>query len=1524
MQDLRTDRTDPTGVFSAYMDLFYDKNLSTVRVAEIQSIQLTGTNEIQTITRGTDATNLQFSFNGVNSTGNQLATWNSATLVSSVQAKLRTIPALGTNGANVAVAGPAGGPFTVTYLGNLGSSNVAFQVIPSIAAAATVTTTQEGGGDTFTLTLNGNTTPNIPFRTPAGAGSDVVLAANATAIQNALNTMLAPQFGPNTVQVDLIGGTNYSVWFNGEYDVNFNKMVAAVTGGAAAAVTVKDASDNTPTVPGTFINVDGDKTIKDTVAPFRDSFAEAFRTRTISVGGVVTATPGEFQKDLDARDEADHIGEVGAFAESFNPLGAGTFFEVVRVRMQAILPVGQTMATQVFNPFLGDPATYPNDGLERPAHNTLTYANPGESTLVLPEFIAFNEDIELLITSGPITADNFSVNVDENALNVPINVLANVTDNPGDPANPVIELVPGSVVKVSGSGTVTQNGNNVTFSTSGDLTDSTVFTYTARVQGDTDPNRFATATATININAINDAPDITGPGAQNVQEGVANTTINFGATAFNVTDVDVATGDMTLTLTEASAAFSQITISILNLNVNGNGTNSVTATGKIADINAALDTVQYVNTSQVGGNFSLVASISDLGNTGNGGTLTDSVTVAINITSVNDAPTLTAPGNVAVAFVDTLTFNGPNAITVADVDSNNLTVTLAVSGGVGTLAAIPANGAIVTNSGTTNLTITGSPTAITNTLAGMVLTPPPGNTNVLTGAIAVSASDGVAPAATANIVVNVIPPNLPFAINDTPQGLVEGSASYTVDVLLNDLTNDPTNRDPVLVSFTQPMRGGQQVGTVTQDFGPGQSSGSNTNLFDDKLVFNVPLLSGNPDLNFFTPPGQDITFTYVMNEGPTSGGVDATATVTIRIANQADAPVATNDNYATTVNTPLTISDVNEGVLRRDTDDSTIDNNYGDPNFATLSVLIDGSNPATRTTSQGGSVTINANGTFVYTPQTGDIGNDTFTYQAVSSAGGSPSAPATVTIKIASPPVVTNSTVVATEDVNLPISIAANYTDPTEMLPLGSVQIVTNVPANTGAVTVAPDGISFIYDPADNFNTSTPFSFTYRALANDGRQSNVATVSITVNEVNDAPTAANDTFTAVRQQSGIGIDQPVAVLGNDSFAPDVGETLVVTGISASMGGPFVTTATATGAGNGASVRVSNGQILYTSPTVIPGGGTDTFFYQITDRATGGLTAVARVDVTIVDFVPKTISGTVYIDDDNDGVFDAGETPLAGVTVRLTGNSFDNQSVLLNAVTDQQGRYVFPQKPNEPGVVDTAVFLKPPSAAGYTITEIDPFGFISGIDFNSTGNSLITNSSAFDNIFVAKWPVADNSGNITGLNFGEAGIDFRPVGEGGTLINAGGFKHEFLSSSGGNGFVLALDVSGNLMWNWTLDDPNIVGVAWENAKSIHAVLSSDLTTLTLTVRDGQNQSFTRVLTQGYSIPGSTARFRILASGVAGQYIVRVDASANGASDGLGMILLAAAPAAMAGAEGEAPVNADYANSADAVYAEGAWA
>jgi len=55
---------------------------------------------------------------------------------------------------------------------------------------------------------------------------------------------------------------------------------------------------------------------------------------------------------------------------------------------------------------------------------------------------------------------------------------------------------------------------------------------------------------------------------------------------------------------------------------------------------------------------------------------------------------------------------------------------------------------------------------------------------------------------------------------------------------------------------------------------------------------------------------------------------------------------------------------------------------------------------------------------------------------------------------------------------------------------------------------------------------------------------------------------------------------------------------------------------------------------------------------------------------------SSIAGNVFVDTDNDGVFDAGETPIAGVTVLLTGIDFNGASVSQTLQTLADGSYRF--------------------------------------------------------------------------------------------------------------------------------------------------------------------------------------------------------------------------------------------------------
>ena len=62
--------------------------------------------------------------------------------------------------------------------------------------------------------------------------------------------------------------------------------------------------------------------------------------------------------------------------------------------------------------------------------------------------------------------------------------------------------------------------------------------------------------------------------------------------------------------------------------------------------------------------------------------------------------------------------------------------------------------------------------------------------------------------------------------------------------------------------------------------------------------------------------------------------------------------------------------------------------------------------------------------------------------------------------------------------------------------------------------------------------------------------------------------------------------------------------------------------------------------------------------------------------TVVKIDPASLDGYVYVDKDNDGINDAGEKPIAGVIMTLTGTDIFGASVTRTAVTNAAGYYNF--------------------------------------------------------------------------------------------------------------------------------------------------------------------------------------------------------------------------------------------------------
>jgi VCBS repeat-containing protein len=320
-----------------------------------------------------------------------------------------------------------------------------------------------------------------------------------------------------------------------------------------------------------------------------------------------------------------------------------------------------------------------------------------------------------------------------------------------------------------------------------------------------------------------------------------------------------------------------------------------------------------------------------------------------------------------------------------------------------------------------------------------------------------------------------------------------------------------------------------------------------------------------PSLNFTGV----VTFTYrAADYGLTS----SVATVTITVLPLNDVPVANNDSYTVNEDTTLTIPAA--GVLANDSD---VD---GDVLSA---VLV--SNPAT------GSLSLNTNGAFTYTPSLHFTGTVTFTYRAADH--GLTSAVATVTITVLplnDAPVASNDTYTVSEDATLVVPPGGVLTNDFDVDgdALTAV-LLTNV--QHGTLSLGTNG-AFTYTPSLNYTGADTFAY----VATDGSlTSGVAIVSILVTALNDGPVALNDAY-SVNEDTTLTIPAP-GVLGNDvDVDGDLLASVLVSGVS-----------------HGTLNLSTNGAFTYTPSLNYT--GVDVFTYVATD---GLLTSVvATVSITVV-------------------------------------------------------------------------------------------------------------------------------------------------------------------------------------------------------------------------------------------------------------------------------------------------------------------
>ncbi len=742
-------------------------------------------------------------------------------------------------------------------------------------------------------------------------------------------------------------------------------------------------------------------------------------------------------------------------------------------------------------------------------------------------------------------------------------------------------------------------------------------------------------------------------------------------------------------------------------------------------------------------------------------TITDSTgltavgTVTVNVTPVNDPPTAVADAfNVTGDTVD-------NPLNVLANDSrgpaNEASQTLTI-----TAVGATNNGGVVTR---------------TNNNTSLLYTPAAGfdGTETFTYTI----SDGGATTSTATVTITVDPATRPLARRDTAtmsEVSAGGSGSVTINVLSNDAVNPGANvRAILLPGFTQPANG-----TVTL-----ADNGTPADQSDDRLVYT-------PNFEF---NGTD-TFTYIMND-TAAIGANSVGTVTVTVTDVNDPPILVNDSpaQAGVENTPYTIA-----ISTLLSNDSP---GLGETTTQTLTLR----NPA----STNGTVAISGSNV-VFTPATSRNGALTFTYEAIDNGSPALFATATVTVNFTAvndAPVPVNDQRSTNEDVVLVFAASTLTTNdapgPATATDEATQTLTVTAVSATGSAggTVSLAGGNVTYTPDKDFNGTETFTYTVQDSLG---ATAVGTVTVTVNAVNDAPVATDDTASGFK---GVAIEIPVAnLLINDNAGPANergSQTLSITSVQNAVNGTV-------------SLNAALGIITFTPNSDFTGDAS--FEYTVTDSGpSGGLnvnTDVGRVAITIQPFVPTDVAGTVWVDETNDGVIDAAERRLGGVKVTLTGEALGAPITPVTVMTLADGSYNFEN-------------LAP---GRYVVTLDKPNYLMDGKDVPGKAGD----SDSVANQFTVE--IAQPGGiDASGYNFALQGLDF----DYGRIMDLLASRYIRTNQSlQHTGAMIAIGADNSLKWFSHFD-------GFDGIKFGEAVINDAGDRLHLTVVDSQLRVYTATLT-----------------------------------------------------------------------------
>ena len=790
-----------------------------------------------------------------------------------------------------------------------------------------------------------------------------------------------------------------------------------------------------------------------------------------------------------------------------------------------------------------------------------------------------------------------------------------------------------------------------------------------------------------------------------------------------------------------------LSVSAATIDTNGDGNADALSLGTLTTITNAANVTIGTITVNTNGSYTFnpasnyngpVPTLTYTVNDGLGGTDTGSLTLG-PVTAVNDAPTVS---NTNASGTEDAPING--SVSGNDVDGNPLTYSLlgvAPAGVVfnadGTFSVTPIAADQALDTGESRVVtfqyiandgaVNSAPATITVTINGVNDAPTVANTNLsgtedapISGSVAGNDVDvevltyslvGAAPAgvvfnADGTFTVTPIAADQALNVGDSRTVTFQyrandgdvNSTPATVTVVINGVNDAPVSNPD---AQTVPINGSVSGNVLSNDTDvdnpvltvQGFTIAGQPGPFVLGTPYTIPgvgefTINTNGGYTFTPVPnfnGSIPGISFVVTDGPSTD----TGTLSLTMGSNTP-PVAVDDSQAVTEDTPVSgnllsnDTDINGNVLSVSA--ATIDTN-GDGNADALSLgtLTTITNAANVTI---GTITVNTNGSYTFNPASNYNGPvPTLTYTVNDGLGGTDTGSLTLgpVTAVNDAPTVSNTNASGTEDAPINGSVSGNDVD--------------GNPLTYSLLGVAPAGVVF---NADGTFSVTPIAadqaldtgesrvVTFQYIANDGAVNSApATITVTINGVNDAPVATDNNYSTLEDSASIVLNPLVGDSDPDGTTPNL----------QSINGVTITNGTAQSiAVTGGTINISaTGSISFTPASNF--NGTITVPYVITD---GQLTASANqyIQVIAVNDAPTAnadsqtgiedapITGNV-LSNDSDVDLDAltvTQFSVSGVSGVFAAGQTVNIPSVGNLVLNVNGSYTFNPNANFTGAV----------------------------------------------------------------------------------------------------------------------------------------------------------------------------------------------------------------------------------------------